>query len=101
MPSPDVDSAVIRLDLRPAPPVQLQDRSDFFKVVKAAFAQRRKTVHNSLSSALGLSKDLVGRAMDSAGVPRSVRAEELTLEQFAALANALHSSIQTKGENLQ
>ena len=57
---------------------------------KAAFAQRRKTVHNSLSSSLGLPKDEVGAAMDAAGVARNARAEQLTLEEFAALANALY-----------
>ena len=90
MPAPDVDSSVIRLDVRPQPPVEVADKKASFRVVKAAFAQRRKTVHNSLSSSLGLPKDEVGAAMDAAGVARNARAEQLTLEEFAALANALY-----------
>ena len=93
MPAPDVDSSVIRLDVRPEAPVKVEDKKDFFRVVKAAFAQRRKTVHNSLSSSLGLPKDKIGQAMDEAGVARNARAEQLTLEEFAALANALHHII--------
>ncbi|MBQ9108402.1 MAG: 16S rRNA (adenine(1518)-N(6)/adenine(1519)-N(6))-dimethyltransferase RsmA [Oscillospiraceae bacterium] len=90
MPAPDVDSSVIRLDVRAEAPVEVTDKKDFFRVVKAAFAQRRKTVHNSLASSLGISKDRVGEAMDRAGVARNARAEQLGLEEFAAIANAMH-----------
>lgn len=89
MPPPKVDSAVIRLDLRKEPPVQVRDEDWFFKVSRAAFAQRRKTAANSISATLGVSKPQVEEALVSAGAPANVRAERLTLEQLAALANGL------------
>ena len=89
MPPPKVDSAVIRLDLRKEPPVQVRDEDWFFKVSRAAFAQQRKTAANSISATLGVSKPQVEEALVSAGAPANVRAERLTLEQLAALANGL------------
>lgn len=88
MPAPKVDSAVIRLNVRPAPPVQT-DEALFFKVVKAAFSQRRKVISNSLSSGLGRSKADVAAALEQAGVPPTARAEALTLADFAAITDAL------------
>lgn len=88
MPAPKVDSAVIRLKVRPAPPVQT-DEALFFKVVKAAFSQRRKVISNSLSSGLGRSKADVAAALEQAGVPPTARAEALTLADFAAITDAL------------
>ena len=89
LPPPNVDSAVIRLDLRREPPVQVADEGWFFRVSRAAFAQRRKTAANSLSASLGLPKAQVVAALGAAGIPANARAEQLSLEQFAALANAL------------
>ena len=89
LPSPKVDSAVLRLDLRQEPPVSVADEDWFFRVSRAAFAQRRKTAANSLSATLGLPKPQVEQALAAAGAPENVRAERLTLEQLAALANAL------------
>ena len=89
MPPPKVDSAVIRLDLRKEPPVQVRDEDWFFKVSRAAFAQRRKTAANSISATLGVSKPQLEEALMSAGAPANVRAERLALEQLAALANGL------------
>ena len=89
LPPPKVDSAVLRLDLRQEPPVSVADEDWFFRVSRAAFAQRRKTVANSLSATLGLPKPQVEQALAAAGAPENVRAERLTLEQLAALANAL------------
>ena len=89
MPAPEVDSAVIRLDIRPAPPVEVADEAFFFRVVRGAFSQRRKTVLNTLSSALELPKEETRRRLEEAGVPPSARAEALSLEQFAAAARAL------------
>ena len=86
---PKVDSAVLRLDLRQEPPVSVADEDWFFRVSRAAFAQRRKTAANSLSATLGLPKPQVEQALAAAGAPENVRAERLTLEQLAALANAL------------
>lgn len=89
LPPPKVDSAVLRLDLRQEPPVSVADEDWFFRVSRAAFAQRRKTAANSLSATLGLPKPQVEQALAAAGAAENVRAERLTLEQLAALANAL------------
>ena len=89
LPPPKVDSAVLRLDLRQEHPVSVADEDWFFRVSRAAFAQRRKTAANSLSATLGLPKPQVEQALAAAGAAENVRAERLTLEQLAALANAL------------
>lgn len=89
MPAPRVDSAVIRLALH-EPTVHPRDEATFFKVIKAAFAQRRKTVLNSLSSSLSLDKDTVRAILKSAGVDESARAERLTLKNFADISDAVY-----------
>lgn len=89
MPAPNVDSAVIRLRIRRTPPVEVADEPFFFRVVRAAFAQRRKTAVNSIANTLGRSKQAVVAAFDAAGVPQNARAEALTLEDFAALTAGL------------
>lgn len=92
MPSPNVDSAVIRLNLR-EPLYQPKDEKLFFKVVKAAFAQRRKTVLNSISSSLALDKNVVSDILKEAGVDPCIRAERLTLEDFGRIADAFSDSV--------
>ena len=87
MPAPKVDSAVIRLTLH-EPTVHPKDEKAFFKVIKAAFAQRRKTVLNSLSSALSLDKNTVRDILNVADVDEQARAEKLNLEDFARIADA-------------
>lgn len=89
MPPPNVDSAVIRLDLRKEPPVEVQDEEWFFKVSRAAFAQRRKTAANSISATLGVPKAQVEETLTASGIPANIRAERLTLEQLAVLSNGL------------
>lgn len=89
MPSPDVDSTVIRLDIRKEPAVAVDVEENFFKVVKAAFSQRRKTLSNTLSSGLGISKAQAAELLDRANVPANLRAEQLTMQQFADISNAL------------
>lgn len=88
MPAPDVDSAVIRLDIRKEAPVSVVNEDTFFKVVKGAFSQRRKTLSNTLSSSFGVSKNQVNLWLEKAGVAANLRAEQLSMEQFAAIANA-------------
>lgn len=88
MPAPKVDSAVIRLDVRKEPPV-ITDEEKFFKVVKAAFSQRRKVISNSLSSGLKMSKDEINKVLAAANVPSNARAEKLSLDDFAAIAGNL------------
>ncbi len=89
MPAPNVDSTVIRLDIRPEPAVRVRDEKKFFKMVKAAFAQRRKTALNSISSGMGLSKAQVSQALADSGLEENVRAEKLTMEQLATLCENL------------
>ncbi len=86
-PAPKVTSAVIRLALHKAPPVEVRDEAALFRTVRAAFGQRRKTAVNSVSAGLGLPKDRVAAAMDAAGIPPAARAERITLAQYAALAD--------------
>lgn len=91
MPAPKVDSAVIRLDILKKPCVQVEDEELFFKVVKAAFSQRRKTLPNSLSAGLQISKLTVTNALNRANVPVNYRAEQLAMEQLAKISNAIGS----------
>ena len=91
MPAPKVDSAVIRLDILKEPCVQVEDEELFFRVVKAAFSQRRKTLPNSLSAGLQISKLAVTNALNRANVPVNYRAEQLTMEQLAKISNAIGS----------
>ena len=89
MPAPNVDSTVIRLDIRKEPAVQVDKEENFFRVVKAAFSQRRKTLANTLSSGLGISKAQATELLNRAGVASNLRAEQLSMQQFADIANAL------------
>ena len=91
MPRPNVGSAVIRLTRFGETPVQVKDEKLLFRLIRASFNQRRKTLQNGLvnSQELDFTKEQVAAAITTLGVSPSVRGEALTLEQFAALANAL------------
>ncbi len=88
MPAPNVDSAVIHLSVREKPPVAVTDEALLFRLIRAGFGQRRKTLLNSLASA-GFDKAALSAALAAAQVPPTARAEQLSLAQFAAIANAL------------
>lgn len=88
MPAPKVDSAVMRLNVRSRPPMQVEE-AQFFRVVKAAFSQRRKVIANSLSAGLGMDKAAVSELLSRAEIPANARAEKLSLDDFAAIANEL------------
>ena len=90
LPAPKVTSAVLRLTPRAAPPVDGSPDA-IFAVVKAAFAQRRKTLLNGLSAAYGsrFSKDHLRQIIADCGLPENVRGEQLSLEQFSSLAKVL------------
>ena len=90
MPAPDVDSTVIRLDIRKQPTVDVKREEDFFRVVKAAFSRRRKTLSNTLSSGLSMNKTQIAELLERAGVASNLRAEQLSMQQFADIANALN-----------
>lgn len=89
IPRPNVGSAVIRLTRYQEPPVQVKDPKLMFKLIRASFNQRRKTLQNGLnnSSEISFSKEEITKAIESLGVSPSVRGEALSLEQFAQLAN--------------
>jgi len=86
VPPPAVDSAVIRCIVRDKPPVELTDEKVFFRLVKAAFSQRRKTLSNALK-AMGAPGDFVRAALETAGIDAARRGETLSLDEFAAIAN--------------
>ncbi len=88
-PPPQVDSAVIHLRVRAAPPVPIADPTRFNAVVRAAFAQRRKTLANALAAGLGLSVDRARALVASAGIDPGRRAETVSLAEFADLADVL------------
>lgn len=92
MPAPKVDSAVVRLNIRKAPPVKVLDEKFFFKIIKGAFGQRRKTFVNSVSALCAIPKADVALALDACGIAANIRAEQLTLEQLAAVSDELYKS---------
>ena len=87
MPAPNVDSAVIRLTIRKQPPCRVADERLMFRLIRAGFNQRRKTLLNSLTAA-GHGKADIAAALEAAGLSPTARAEELTLTDWAALSNA-------------
>lgn len=89
LPPPNVDSCVIKLKIRKEPPVKPLDEEFFFKLIKAAFSQRRKTAENSISAGLHMEKSAVGEALVSARLEKNVRAENLTMEDFSRLSDIL------------
>lgn len=90
LPSPNVDSAVIRLDINSQSPLPATEEKFFFKVVRGAFEQRRKTLANSLSSALGIPKCEIFAALKEAGLSENVRPEELLMENFVKISRILN-----------
>lgn len=94
VPQPKVTSAVVRMDRRAAPPASVTDEGLFFRTVRAAFGQRRKTLSNALRSGLSeLSREDINAAIEETGLPLTVRGETLSIAQFAALSNALFCKI--------
>lgn len=89
LPPPEVESSVIRLTLRDQPPALVREEELLFQAVRSAFAQRRKTILNGLSAGLGLPKEEMARRLEAAGVSPSSRAEQLSLEEFARIADQL------------
>jgi len=91
VPRPNVDSAVLRLDRLEHPPIDVECEALLFRVIRAAFEQRRKTLLNCLFNLLdlGLSKDELAVILEKCGLDANVRGEDLTLESFADVANAI------------
>lgn len=91
VPMPKVDSTVLRVIPRKESKVHVDNQDMFFKVVKAAFMNRRKMVFNSLANGLALNKDLLKNALLNSGLDEKVRAENITIEQFAKLSNEINN----------
>ncbi len=92
VPSPKVTSEVIRLTLLPEPPAQLDNEQAFFRMVKAGFTQRRKTILNSFSSCLHLSKEELRSVLAELNIPETARIEQLTLEDLIRIYQHTNSS---------
>lgn len=99
IPRPNVGSAVIRLTRHAKPPVEVKDRELMFRLIRASFNQRRKTLQNGLNNSpeLSFTKEEIAAAIEALGLPAAVRGEALTLSQFAALADQLERNSITNG----
>ena len=89
MPAPKVDSCVIRMDIRKEPEISVSDEELFFRMVHAAFGQRRKTAANSISAGSEIPKDVVINAIEECGFQPSVRAEGLTMQELSMLSEKI------------
>ena len=92
---------MIRLTRHKEPPVQVEDEKMMFRLIRASFNQRRKTLANGLTNApdIPLSKEQIQESIIELGVPVTVRGEALTLEQFAALSNIVTEKLKGNREN--
>ncbi len=91
LPPPKVDSTVMRLTPYKEPPVAVENEPFFFKMIKAGFNQRRKTMVNSLNAGMSIPKETVAAALEQCGLSATARIEQLNLEQLANLANTLYA----------
>lgn len=89
IPAPEVNSEVIQLEIRQKPPVAIKDEAMFFKIIKTSFMQRRKTLLNGLSNGNIASKENLKKCFQELGIDENIRGENLSLEQFAQLANKI------------
>ncbi|MFH2138730.1 MAG: 16S rRNA (adenine(1518)-N(6)/adenine(1519)-N(6))-dimethyltransferase RsmA [Candidatus Omnitrophota bacterium] len=90
IPQPNVDSALVKLDILDSPSIDVKSEEMFFKVVKAIFSHRRKTLLNSMlaSGSLGLSKEVLGKTLEQHGISPAIRGEQLSLKEIGKLADA-------------
>lgn len=93
VPQPNVDSVVLRLNIREEKPIEVIDRKLFFDCVKAGFGQRRKTLSNSLQSIKGADKNIISESLQAAAIDASRRAETLTLKEFGQIANEVYKRL--------
>lgn len=89
MPAPNVDSAVIRLDIKSDNGLNVTDEKLFFRIIRSAFSQRRKQIINPLSGELGIAKPELAELFTNSGIKQTARAEELTLKDYAALCASI------------
>ena len=90
-PPPNVDSCVIKLEINKTPPIQINNSSKFFELVRTSFSQRRKVLINPLSKKLNISKDSLKNILNDLNISPTVRAEQLSLEQFADIFNSIQN----------
>ena len=97
VPIPNVDSAVLKLSIRDKPAVMVRDEGLFFRIVRASFGQRRKTLLNNLMSNFAgkEQKNLILQALESTGIEPSRRGETLSIEEFGKLSNAFGELLQS------
>ncbi len=93
MPPPNVDSCVVQFELRDKTPQGVTDEAFFFKVARGAFSQRRKTLCNSVSSALGVDKSAVAKAIENVGLNAAVRPEKLSMDELISFSEELKKMI--------
>ena len=101
MPAPNVDSAVLRLNIRKTPAVEVANEQFFFKFVKAAFGQRRKTLVNAVSSGMNMEKGRILAAVQAANLSDTVRAEALTMQQLCDVCGNLYHKANSDLEETQ
>lgn len=89
IPEPEVESEVIKLKLRKEPPVQIKNEEIFFKLIKASFMQRRKTLINGITNSGLIGKEECKEILDELGLDERIRGESLNLEQFTQIANKI------------
>lgn len=89
LPSPKVDSAVISLKIRNAPPITIKNEKNFFLLTKACFAQRRKTLLNTVSNTLGIDKNHIRECLENLNISETIRGEALTMEQLGKLSDII------------
>lgn len=93
LPPPKVDSAVIKLNVRKSPPVKVNDEKKFFALIRAAFAQRRKTFVNTVSNTTEFSKEEINNALEALNLSPTVRSEQLSMDELASLSNILNKTL--------
>src|SRR5699024_5696399 len=92
MPQPNVDLSIVRLTMRENPPVYVEDEGYFLSIIKASFAQRRKTLRNNLSRFLKetYDKEMISKVLNKCGIDGARRGESLSIKEFATLANTFY-----------
>jgi 16S rRNA (adenine1518-N6/adenine1519-N6)-dimethyltransferase len=91
-PAPKVDSAILRVDIRPQIPLTQQERNGFFRIVQAGFSERRKQLHNSLTHGLHYKNELIRSWLASAQIDASRRAETISIEEWLRLWDVIASA---------
>ena len=95
IPSPKVDSAVIKLNLLNKPAIDIKDEKTFFKVIKSAFMQKRKTLINSLTNSKIAEKDFLENMLNELNIDLKIRAEKLSLEEFGKISDYIYEKNNT------